>query len=229
MDDQLGSIFIPPHITAGSAFAFGPHKEIVTCAHVLVAALSLPQGTNIFYASELSVKRLHLKYALPKFDLAVLSPDSEILGEPFAIGDFNKMRPGDQIVYIGYDQKASVSNQDISIIHAATVTATGAAMNDGRIINFIEFQGEGLPGYSGGPVFNYKGELVAVIREAWTKKGVKGGPEVLINRAFSLDILQTLDGEVFSENPKNAADTNKVTTLIDVIGSSDIREKSAGP
>jgi len=31
-----------------------------------------------------------------------------------------------------------------------------------------------MPGYSGGPVVDKAGKVVAIIREAWTKKGVKG-------------------------------------------------------
>jgi hypothetical protein len=35
------------------------------------------------------------------------------------------------------------------------------------------------------------------MREAWTKKGIKGGEEIPINRAFSLEILNVLDSQVF--------------------------------
>ena len=64
-------------------------------------------------------------------------------------------------------------------------------MNDSAsaVVEFLEFEGVGRPGYSGGPVFDTSGNVIAIVGKAWTKQGVKGGPERLINRAFSLDIL----------------------------------------
>ena len=47
-------------------------------------------------------------------------------------------------------------------------------------------------------MFSTKGEVIAIMREAWTKRGVKGGPEILVNRAFSVGILSTLEEEVFT-------------------------------
>ncbi len=108
-----------------------------------------------------------------------------------AIGDFKKIRPGDTIYYYGYDQKFTDSVKiPAGMMNAGIVTATGSALNDGIIIDFLEFPGVGIPGYSGGPVFNDRGELVAMMREAWTRQGIKGGPPILMNRAFSLEFLR---------------------------------------
>jgi len=88
-------------------------------------------------------------------------------------------------------------------------------MNEGRVIDFLEFEGQGRPGYSGGAVLNSRGEIVAVMREAWTKQGVKGGPPILINRAFSLELL-TLEGEIYgSDNSTGSSLTD--ATLRDLI------------
>ena len=214
-DRQLGTVFVSGSVTIGSAFAFGSKKEVVTCDHVVAAAMTLPEGTNLFFRSATAVAKLRLKYRLPKYDLAVLTPDPPIAGEPLVIGDFKKIRPGDQIVYVGYDQQAS-TNGVMSLIHAATVSATGSVMNDGKVVDFLEFPGLAVPGYSGGAVLNYKGELVAVIREAWTRQGVKGGPPLLFNRAFSLDVLN-LEGEVFSANGASTNSTGTSAALSDLI------------
>jgi S1-C subfamily serine protease len=53
--------------------------------------------------------------------------------------------------------------------------------------DFIEFEGVALPGYSGGPVFDAQGRVIAIIREAWWKTDPRAGTSRwLINRAFSL-------------------------------------------
>jgi S1-C subfamily serine protease len=203
----------------GSGFAYGSHKDIVTCAHVVSGAYFIHHETNLFFSAQDSVRRkLTLKYILPRFDLAVFSPTPEIKGQPIKLGDAKKARPGDKIIYIGYDQRRSSTTNVVSEINTATVTATGSAMNEGGIVDFLEFNGVGIPGYSGGPVFNANGELVAVMREAWTKKGVKGGPEILINRAFTTEILGVLDGQVFSRILPEPMSTNKSgISLLDVL------------
>jgi len=171
----------------GSAFVLGEHKEIVTCAHVVLGA------TNYSYVSVNQVKRpLRLKYVLPKYDLAVLTTDVSIPGEPFKVGDFKRIRPGDRVFYVGFDQRIRGVQ-----INTAIVSAVGAALNDGITVDFLEFEGVGIPGYSGGAVLNENGELIAVMREAWVKRGVKGGEAGLINRAFSMEMLSVLDGQVY--------------------------------
>jgi hypothetical protein len=100
-------------------------------------------------------------------------------------------------------------------------------LNDGVILDFLEFQGEGIPGYSGGPVFNEKGELVAFMREAWFRQGVKGGPPSLFNPAFSLDFLRltqepVINAYFFVPGPTNSpAQTNLTSkskiSLLDVL------------
>lgn len=214
--------------TIGSGFAFGPHKDVVTCAHVVAGAYVIGE-TNLFFSAQgfSSPKALKLKYILPRYDLAVFAPDSEIPGAPMTVGDFKKMRPGDKIYYYGIDVRYSTPGLPAARMNEATITATGSALNEGNTIDFLEFEGVGIPGYSGGPVFNEKAELVAVMREAWTKKGVKGGDEKLINRAFSLDVLRVLDGQVFQRLVPQTVGTNKSgLSLIDVLDAPKTRPSS---
>jgi hypothetical protein len=199
----------------GSGFAFGENKEIVTCDHVVAAAKMLNQLTNLTFISGNQASPIRLKFRLPKFDLAILAPELSIGGPPLRVGDFRKIRPGDQVVYIGYDQAAS-TNEPINLVNMAVVTATGSALNEGRTVDFLEFEGIGRPGYSGGAVLNSQGELVAVMREAWTKQGVKGGLPILINRAFSLEVL-TLEGEVYTSSEPSTDNTGTSATLLDLI------------
>ena len=176
----------------GTGFVFGRNRDVITCAHVAA------ERTNLVYDSIDPTNkevRLSLKYILPRFDLAVLTMNegSPFPLKPVELGDIKRIRPGDTVMYVGWKQ-----GTQLLAVNTAVVTATGSVVNDGAIVEFLEFEGEGRPGYSGGPVFSTKGEVIAIMREAWTKRGVKGGPEILVNRAFSVGILSTLEEEVFT-------------------------------
>ena len=173
----------------GTAFVCGNRKAVFTCSHVVV-------NDNLWFKGFKSNirHRMKIKHNLPNFDLAYLE---WVEGEPiesFKFGDFTKIQSGDKIVYIGWNKLKKSYN-----VNAAIVVATGTALiNFSNKVDFIEFVGEAIPGYSGGPVFNMEGEVIGMIREAWTKKGIKGGKTIKINRAFSTDLLKILDSEIIT-------------------------------
>lgn len=189
--DELGTLYDEHTNLIGSAFVVAPQKHIVTCAHV---AADNPVfyhwvNTNIFV-------RIRSLYVLPRYDLAVFECETNLPSKGFSFGDIHRIRPGDIIAYAGIEVQGGTM-----VVSAASVLGVGTAANDGVNIDFLEFVGIGKPGFSGGPVFNLNGEIVAVMREAWTKRGVKGGDSVLINRAFSTDILKILHEQVYSSGP----------------------------
>jgi hypothetical protein len=69
----------------------------------------------------------------------------------------------------------------------APVEAIGAVESGDAAADFLEFVGQGKPGYSGGPVFDTNSNVVAVMREAWLQQSLRGGTARLMNRAFSLE------------------------------------------
>ena len=191
----------------GSAFVAGKQKHLITCAHVAT-------GNGFAYRGASIPKNIGIKseYYLPKFDLSVFSLNDPIDIKPLKFGDSKSIRPGDTIIYIGWDKKLSKMK-----VNRVKVFSIGSCYQKGVIIDFIEFYGHGLPGYSGGPVFNIKGEVVAIMREAWTKKGIKGGTSLLVNRAFSTEILSVFDQEIFKkEQPDLSLNTNEIFGLINV-------------
>jgi len=104
----------------------------------------------------------------------------------------------------------------------ATVSATGVVLNNDFIVDFLEFVGRGIPGYLGGPVFNERGELVAVMREAWNRQGFKGGPTNLVNRAFSIEFLRLSQVPVFDRfntplTPSNDSKEKPNISLLDAL------------
>lgn len=178
----------------GSAFLVGSQKHIVTCAHVAVEGDFIFKGisspTNIDLKSD---------YYLPRYDLSVFTSSTVINCEPLRFGDIKRIRPGDTVRYIGYDIKGRKMEA-----HNVTVSSIGSTLRTDVIVDFIEFQGKGLPGFSGAPVFDNNWNVIAVMREGWKKEGLKeGSPEVLINRAFSIEILSILDSQVCSIDGTN--------------------------
>ena len=202
----------------GSGFVFGSQNDMVTCWHVKAISETTLHQTNLLFLSGMHRYALKLNYMLPKFDLAVFSCNPDFKEGHWKAGDFKKLRPGDTVGYEGYDVRESNKCSVTTTVKTAQIAAIGSVLNDGVIVDFMEFQGEGIPGYSGGAVFNTDGELVAIMREAWTKKGVVGGQEVLINRAFSVEILSVIDGQIFRCGPAGSASTNATQIgLMDIL------------
>ena len=87
-------------------------------------------------------------------------------------------------------------------------------MEEGSKVDFIEFAGQAVPGYSGGPVLDRSGKVVAMIREGWQRTSLRGGSSERINRAFSTELLRVLDSELKSHSEPGSGKTPK--KLIDL-------------
>ena len=198
---DVGVIADASSTSYGSGFVIGASKAIVTCYHVIMdieGPTYEPAGTQTPYLD--NCYSLEIDYILPEYDLAVLRSTKGIKCMSLSFGDIHRIRPGDSVIYAGLD-----SNRQGFAVHMGTVTATGNALSDivsentsdGKtVVSFLEFEGEGIPGYSGGPVFDREGNVIAIMREAWHKKGVKGGEPRLINRAWSIEPLSILEEKV---------------------------------
>lgn len=182
----------------GTGFIVGNNRQVVTCAHVAFDSdyNYVPDYDASVPLDQRKSFPIKLSYSLPRYDLSVLTANEDITPEPLNLGEFRRIRPGDLIVYVGWDSQTNVLQT-----RDAYVLATGAAinqeLNDIAVVDFLEFEGVGKPGWSGGPVFNSEGKVVALMREAWTKKGIKGGQDVLMNRAFSTNMLNIFIKELF--------------------------------
>lgn len=64
-------------------------------------------------------------------------------------------------------------------------------------------------GYSGGPVLDNSGRIVAMIREGWTRTSLKGGFSERVNRAFSIELLKILDSELKIHSSHGSSKTPK--------------------
>jgi hypothetical protein len=115
----------------GSAFVFGPNKQIITCAHVVIDGWSHGY-TNLTYGAQgIGKRELHLIIVLPRVDLAIFSCTNEIPGKPLDFGDFRRIRPGDVVYYAGFDVRESTSNLFTCKMSPAQVTAIGSQLSEG--------------------------------------------------------------------------------------------------
>lgn len=187
----LGTIIIDNKVN-GSAFVLSRPDLVVTCAHVLKANKKhfyKPQNKDSLY-------QLNLIYVDVEKDLALLKSDKRIVDKPLIYESKFSIIPGQHLFYMGYNSNKSKDGIPIYQVDNAIVSSIGVTKIGNSIIDFIEFNGVGIPGYSGGPVFNDEGKVVALMREAWQKQGVKGGNVVLINRAFSIvPIIERIPSE----------------------------------
>lgn len=169
----------------GTAFVAGETFNIFTVAHVAVqdTMLFAPYGTDYTY-------RVVLKYALSDFDLAIYRRTGGVEPRSLRLGDIKRIQPGDTILYVGWDDDTHVA------IRPSVVSAKGAAAHKKEIVDFIDFQGEGIPGYSGGPVLNDKFEVVGIIVQGWDVSSMKGVKLQRIHRAFSIDLLRIIEQRV---------------------------------
>ena len=123
---------------------------------------------------------------LEAFDLAVykIIRGSDI--PAYQIGDFAAVRPYDTVIYFGWEPAKLPKLQIIR----AVVSATGHVARQNESLDFIDFSGVMKAGYSGGPVLDLDGRIIAIASECAIVKGFRGTTEETVIRAFSLRPLQ---------------------------------------
>lgn len=187
----------------GTGFIGGSKKDVITCSHVVVADTLYfqPIGKETIY-------RIRTKFKINCLDVAYMERTSGENKVFLDFGNFDKVQPGDSIYYIGYDKR----NNKYGIWSAIVESKGLTYVNENCSVDFIEYKGEAIPGYSGGPVFNEEGKIIAIVAEGWNTVGIRGDKKY-INRAFSINILKLLDSEIDLKNSSDI-DNNK---LIDII------------
>jgi hypothetical protein len=135
---------------------------------------------------------LTLKRELPIYDLASFSTTPQIEGEPLPGGDFGKFSPGDFVLYMGFDRRASATNS-LTVYHFAKVAAKRPFTFQGVKTDALFFAGEGIQGYSGGAVFSTNMEIVALFSVVGGKTNIFDGREGTLNIAYTIAPL--LDAE----------------------------------
>jgi S1-C subfamily serine protease len=190
----------------GTGFVAGDGQHIFTCAHVAVSdtLVFFPFTSEYYY-------RIALQWILPEYDLAVFQRTAGEQKYSLELGDFNSVRPGDKILLFGW-----TSDNTLTMM-TSEISAIGSVLNEGEIIQFLEFDADVIPGFSGGPVFNSRGQVIAMVREGWNQTGIKGGPTKVMARAFSTDLLRILEKNLkqTTVSPKSDSSGKKLMNIIE--------------
>lgn len=166
----------------GTAFVCENPSWIISCAHVEKQHPGLK-----FYKSIKNEVPLKLISIDEKQDIAIYESDTPITERFLKLDTTFQYKVGVEIVYAGFDVRSSTDSNSNIKINRALVQAAGLYKEENVETFFIEFIGEGIPGYSGGPVFNMKGEIIAIFAQSYFRKSLKiGYVDILINRAFSI-------------------------------------------
>jgi len=176
----LGHIkIVDEDIRNGFGFAVRDYG-IVTCAHIA------NRDTLRFQpVTSKTDSVMVLQDKLEAFDLAVYNIPGGSDIPAYRIGDFSAINPYDTVVYFGWEPAKLPKLQIIR----AVVSATGHVARQNESLAFIDFSGVMKPGYSGGPVLDLDGRIIAIASECAIVKGFKGTTEETIIRAFSLEPL----------------------------------------
>ncbi len=143
----------------GSGFIVSGEGIILTNAHVVKDA------------SEVTVKltdrrefRAKVLGADPKTDVAVLKIEADNL-PTVQLGSTRDLKPGEWVLAIG-----SPFGFD-NTVTAGVVSAKGRSLPDDSFVPFIQTDVAVNPGNSGGPLFNSRGEVVAINSQIYTRTG----------------------------------------------------------
>jgi len=168
-------------ISLGSGFVISGDGYILTNNHVVEGADQVV--VRLSDRRELDAKVIGTD---PESDIALLKVTATAL-PTVAIGDSNKLKPGQWVVAIGSPFNFSNS------VTAGIVSALGREVRGGSAYNYVNFIQTDVavnPGNSGGPLFNMNGEVVGINSQIYSNTGSSVG----ISFAIPIDIaMNTVD------------------------------------
>lgn len=170
----------------GTAFVINSKRLVVTCEHCIRKNHAMYYASGGLKTPEIVMHKLRIVKLLPKYDLALLESDEDLCNRPFKAEKIFDIRNQQEMFYCGLNTAKSNDTSKSMQINVLKVSSYGKTFESGVPVDFIEFVGVGIPGYSGGPVIDFNGKIVALMREAWFKKSVRGGDSILVNRAYSI-------------------------------------------
>ena len=170
---------VPMH-GQGSGFIVSPDGLILTNAHVVRNARTV--NVKLTDRREFQAKVLGRD---DKTDVAVLKIDATGL-PTVPLGSSQALRPGDWVLAIG--SPFGFENT----VTVGVVSAKGRSLPDDSAVPFIHTDVAVNPGNSGGPLFNARGELVAINSQIYSRSGGYQGVSFAIPIELARHVEQQL-------------------------------------
>lgn len=181
------SITTSGEISNGSGFIITTDGYIVTNNHVIENS-----GEITVMTDDGTKYKPKIVGVDQKSDIAVLKIIPNKILTPVKFGDSNKVRVGDWIIIVGnpYGFGGSVS--------VGILSAKDRSINNGQGSDFFQTDAAINKGSSGGPVFDAKGELIAISTALFSPSGGSVGISFAYPSSLALPIIKQLkeQGEV---------------------------------
>lgn len=185
--NSFGVIMNDSFIAIGSAFIVGMPNIVVSCDHV---GSKNHYGKKYFQPGH-TIKNYELTQIRSdsSLDLICYSVKETITNKPLNIDSSGLPIKLDSIFYLGCDFNKSSIDKYIFFWERSKIISPKRQYTWNHVkTECIEYIGKAIGGYSGGPVFNLKGNVVGLISqktEMFIKKGNKIDT-VSMNRAYSI-------------------------------------------
>lgn len=172
--------------TTGSGFFISPDGHVATNAHVISGGKSI----SISVSNEIGTLKYSAKVVLSdvKNDIAILKIDDTkfkpLTNIPYSLGE--KADAGENVFTIGYPLNDIMGN-NYKVTNGIISSKTGI----GDDVRFYQISVPLQPGNSGGPLFNYQGNIIGITTSRLNSKSV-GTRIENVNYAIKSSYLLTL-------------------------------------
>ena len=196
VDKSCGAIIVPSEASSIVGTGFVVNNMVITASHVI-------QDHKILYFSSSDTPwpyLIELVYNLPDKDIAVLKFKNEVKVTSLKLGRFEDVNMHSSVMLVGFDKFKNVLNK---IATFPTIIGFGTSIADlTETYDFLAAKAKVLPAYSGGPIFNGNGEVIAILKSGYVTENVRTKEKGTIAIAVSIDPLRKyLESEgVMAEN-----------------------------
>lgn len=199
IDENAIGILKQGEINIGTAFICEYPNIIVSCRHTIENLLNLSFNTR---SGSYEVEVLDIGISK---DYSILRLKHELDVTPIIIDSFNhKISINDSIRYYGYDMRMLYNLDTIFPVNFgdSRIRSFGKTNElDVFELDFIDFYGQGIPGYSGGPILNKQGLLIAIIYKGYQENSLKSGSGIIVNKGvIPYDLKKSIDEVRYSES-----------------------------
>ena len=165
-NSQLG--IIQTSKGSGTGFAFMGKNLVFTAAHVVFNTKNIEY--DAFYvrgnrALAPNFKKLRILMIDTVYDFAILRSKDSITVDYFKLALRSNVCTGDFVFYIGFDTAMTIKTGiPALVVRCSHITKVDSFWNGKKLVKLFEFLGDGVPGYSGGPVINSDGQIVGFMK-----------------------------------------------------------------